>query len=237
MKKISKLVCLLFLSLLLAGCGGSKADMVETPANMRMQRGRNYREVIEDFQDKGFTNIKTNKIEDLQYGFVVRYEQVETITVGGDSNYDSGVKVPADTEVIISYHGYKTSSEDGPQEVKPAEKPAVNSQTGLPAEKPAVNTQTEKQEEKPAVNAQTEKQEEKPAVNTQTEKQEEKPTVNTQTEKQQENTGTKPAAGQADEPETEPETEHGSESAAEPARSRENDEEKTPAPAFSEEGQ
>ena len=211
MKKISKLVCLLFLSLLLAGCGGSKADMVETPANMRMQRGRNYREVIEDFQDKGFTNIKTNKIEDLQYGFVVRYEQVETITVGGDSNYDSGVKVPADTEVIISYHGYKTSSEDGPQEVKPAEKPDVNSQTGLPAEKPAVNTQTEKQEEKPAVNAQT--------------------------EKQQENTGTKPAAGQADEPETEPETEQGSESAAEPARSRENDEEKTPAPAFSEEGQ
>ena len=224
MKKISKLVCLLFLSLLLAGCGGSKADMVETPANMRMQRGRNYREVIEDFQDKGFTNIKTNKIEDLQYGFVVRYEQVETITVGGDSNYDSGVKVPADTEVIISYHGYKTSSEDGPQEVKPAEKPAVN-------------TQTEKQEEKPAVNAQTEKQEEKPAVNTQTEKQEEKPTVNTQTEKQQENTGTKPAAGQAYEPETEPETEQGTESAAEPARSRENDEEKTPAPAFSEEGQ
>lgn len=224
MKKISKLVCLLFLSLLLAGCGGSKADMVETPANMRMQRGRNYREVIEDFQDKGFTNIKTNKIEDLQYGFVVRYEQVETITVGGDSNYDSGVKVPADTEVIISYHGYKTSSEDGPQEVEPAEKPAVNSQTGLPAEKPAVNTQTEKQEEKPA-------------VNTQTEKQEEKPTVNTQTEKQQENTGTKPAAGQADEPETEPETEQGSESAAEPAHSRENDEEKTPAPAFSEEGQ
>lgn len=198
MKKISKLVCLLFLSLLLAGCGGSKADMVETPANMRMQRGRNYREVIEDFQDKGFTNIKTNKIEDLQYGFVVRYEQVETITVGGDSNYDSGVKVPADTEVIISYHGYKTSSEDGPQEVKPAEKPAVN---------------------------------------TQTEKQEEKPTVNTQTEKQQENTGTKPAAGQADEPETEPETEQGSESAAEPASSRENDEEKTPAPAVSEEGQ
>lgn len=211
MKKISKLVCLLFLSLLLAGCGGSKADMVETPANMRMQRGRNYREVIEDFQDKGFTNIKTNKIEDLQYGFVVRYEQVETITVGGDSNYDSGVKVPADTEVIISYHGYKTSSEDGPQEVKPAEKPAVNTQT--------------------------EKQEEKPAVNTQTEKQEEKPTVNTQTEKQQENTGTKPAAGQDDEPETEPETEQGSESAAEPAHSRENDEEKTPAPAVSEEGQ
>ena len=220
MKKISKLVCLLFLSLLLAGCGGSKADMVETPANMRMQRGRNYREVIEDFQDKGFTNIKTNKIEDLQYGFVVRYEQVETITVGGDSNYDSGVKVPADTEVIISYHGYKTSSEDGPQEVKPAEKPAVN-------------TQTEKQDEKPAVSTQTEKQEEKPAVNTQTEKQEEKPTVNTQTEKQQESQGTKPAAGQADEPETE----QGSESAAEPARSRENDEEKTPAPAFSEEGQ
>lgn len=198
MKKISKLVCLLFLSLLLAGCGTSNSEMVETPANMRMQRGRNYREVIEDFQDKGFTNIKTRKIEDLQYGFVVRYEQVETITVGGDSNYDSGVKVPADTEVVISYHGYKTGGEEGPQEVKPAEKPAVN---------------------------------------TQTEKQEEKPTVNTQTEKQEKNTGTNPAAGQADEPEIKSETEPESESAAEPARGRENDEENAPAPAFSEEGQ
>ena len=223
MKKISKLVCLLFLSLLLAGCGGSKADMVETPANMRMQRGRNYREVIEDFQDKGFTNIKTNKIEDLQYGFVVRYEQ-ETITVGGDSNYDSGVKVPADTEVIISYHGYKTSSEEGPQEVKPRRKSLLSIHRRKTGRKPAVSTQTEKQEEKPA-------------VNTQMEKQKEKPTVNTQTEKQQENTGTKPAAGQDDEPETEPETEQGSESAAEPAHSWENDEEKTPAPAVSEEGQ
>lgn len=237
MKKISKLVCLLFLSLLLAGCGTSNSEMVETPANMRMQRGRNYREVIEDFQDKGFTNIKTRKIEDLQYGFVVRYEQVETITVGGDSNYDSGVKVPADTEVIISYHGYKTGGEEGPQEVKPAEKPAGNTQTGLPAEKPAGNTQTGLPAEKPAGNTQTEKQEEKPAVNTQTEKQEEKPTVNTQTEKQEENTGTNPAAGQADEPETKSKTEPESESAAEPARGRENDEENAPAPAFSEEGQ
>ena len=130
MKKLNIPVCLLFLFLLLAGCGTSDSEMVETPANMRMQRGRNYREVIEDFQDKGFTNIKTRKIEDLQYGFVVRYEQVETITVGGDSNYDSGVKVPADTEVIISYHGYKTASEEGNQEVKPAEKPDVNAQPG-----------------------------------------------------------------------------------------------------------
>lgn len=118
MKKTDKLVCLLILSLIMAGCGAGNADMVETPANMTMQRGRNYREVIEDFQDKGFTNIKVRKIEDLQYGFVVRYEQVETISVGGDTNYDAGVKVPADTEIVISYHAYKTGSGEEAQEVR-----------------------------------------------------------------------------------------------------------------------
>lgn len=98
------IACLLAASL--AGCGGADEHMVKTPADMRMQRGRNYREVIEDFEDKGFTNISTEKIEDLEYGHTFRNGHVETISVGGDTDYDAGVLVPSDIKVIIRYHTY-----------------------------------------------------------------------------------------------------------------------------------
>ena len=84
--------------------------MVETPASIHLERGRNYKEVIEDFEDKGFTNIRTETIEDLVFGRSFRNGEVEQISVGGDIEYDSGVKVPADTEVIIRYHTYNPAT-------------------------------------------------------------------------------------------------------------------------------
>lgn len=96
------------LLLCLAACGVSRAGKVQTPAGMKIQRGRNYREVIEDFEDKGFSNIRTEKIQDLQYGWNFKNGQVEEISVGGDSNYDAGVWVPQETEVVIRYHTFVT---------------------------------------------------------------------------------------------------------------------------------
>lgn len=114
------------LALSLSACGGGRADRVETPAGMNMQRGRNYKEVIEDFQDKGFTNIRTETIEDLEFGWTVKNEEVEEILVGGDKRYDAGVWVPADTEVVIRYHTYnrKASEEEAAGETDSGDKPA-----------------------------------------------------------------------------------------------------------------
>ena len=234
MNKLNKLVCLLFLSLLMAGCGTGDTEMVETPANMKMQRGRNYREVIEDFQDKGFTNIKIKKIEDLQYGFVVRFEQVETISVGGDTNYNSGVKVPADTEVVISYHGYKTAGGEEVQGVKTPEKtddkPAEDMEPDEQEDKLSENMNPEKQEDKQSENMDPEKQEDKQSENTDPEKQKNKQSENTDPEKQEDK--------QPENPETKPaDTDREEDSEINPAEDREDQEEDIPAPAISEEAQ
>ena len=106
MKRLLYMIAVCVLAVSLSACGGSGEGMVQTPANMRMQRGRNYKEVIEDFEDKGFTNIQTETIEDLEYGHTFRNGHVEQISVGGDTNYDAGVSVPKDTKVIIRYHTY-----------------------------------------------------------------------------------------------------------------------------------
>ena len=110
MKRLLYMTAVCLLAASLSACGGSKEGMVQTPANMKMQRGRNYKEVIEDFEDKGFTNIQTETIEDLEYGHTFRNGHVEQISVGGDTNYDAGVSVPKDTKVIIRYHTYNPAT-------------------------------------------------------------------------------------------------------------------------------
>ena len=110
MKRLLYMITVCLLAASLSACGGSKEGMVQTPANMKMQRGRNYKEVIEDFEDKGFTNIQTETIEDLEYGHTFRNGHVEQISVGGDTNYDAGVYVPSDTKVIIRYHTYNSAT-------------------------------------------------------------------------------------------------------------------------------
>ena len=110
MKRLLYMTAVCLLAASLSACGGSKEGMVQTPANMKMQRGRNYKEVIEDFEDKGFTNIQTETIEDLEYGHTFRNGHVEQISVGGDTNYDAGVYVPRDTKVVIRYHTYNSAT-------------------------------------------------------------------------------------------------------------------------------
>lgn len=125
--KTGRIVTIIVLSVLLAACG-QKAEMVETPASIHLERGRNYKEVIEDFEDKGFTNIKTETIADLVYGRSFRDGEVEQISVGGDIAYDSGVHVPADTEVIIRYHTFSQKSVEE-AEAKEEERAAASEQS------------------------------------------------------------------------------------------------------------
>jgi major membrane immunogen (membrane-anchored lipoprotein) len=125
--KTGRIIAIIMLSVLLTACGANK-EMVETPAGIHLERGRNYKEVIEDFEDKGFTNIKTETIPDLVYGRSFRNGEVEQISVGGDTDYDSGVRVPADTEVIIRYHTYSQKSIDD-AEAKEKEKAAADEES------------------------------------------------------------------------------------------------------------
>lgn len=159
MTKIARVFGVFLLTFLLTACGEGRADKVETPSGMNMQRGRNYKEVIEDFQDKGFTNIRVEPIEDLVFGWVVKNGEVEEISVGGDKNYDPGVWVPKDTEVVIRYHTFNTSAPEeekaedaseagGKDSAKAAEK-AVEEAAGRQTEK-AADEQTEKAADKQA---------------------------------------------------------------------------------------
>lgn len=115
--KLILFVLLLILTLSLAACGGKDTHEGEakTPSGSSIQEGQDYKEVIENFKEKGFTNIKTEKIEDLITGWLIKDGEVEEVSVDNDVNYSSDEWVLADTEIVIKYHTFASDSSDEPK--------------------------------------------------------------------------------------------------------------------------
>lgn len=104
---------LFFCFLLITGCDSKDhTGEAKTPSGSRIQHGRGYQEVVEDFTEHGFTNIKTEPIEDLILGLFTKDGEVEDVSVGGDTEYSPDKWVPADTEVIIRYHTFPSKETD-----------------------------------------------------------------------------------------------------------------------------
>ena len=109
-KTVSVAIICLVVSMMLFGCGGDEhADQAKTPSGSDAQKGRLYEEVVRDFEDRGFINVKTEKIEDLITGWLTEDGEVEKVTVGGDEEYVSDTWVANDTEVVIYNKYYRGS--------------------------------------------------------------------------------------------------------------------------------
>ncbi len=116
MKRLLCLSLALILCFSIIGCSenGHEGE-VKTPAGSSDMEGRNYEDVVTIFEEKGFTNIKTEPIDDLIFGWLTKDGEVEEVSVGGKVDYSPDKWVPADTEVVIRYH---TFPEDDEEETK-----------------------------------------------------------------------------------------------------------------------
>jgi uncharacterized lipoprotein YehR (DUF1307 family) len=108
-KMVSVLIAWIFV-IALAGCGGESNNHegeAKTPSESSVQSGRDYKDVINDFEEQGFTNVKTEKIEDLITGWITADREVEEVSIGGNVDYSPDEWIPVDTEVVIKYHTFK----------------------------------------------------------------------------------------------------------------------------------
>lgn len=109
MKRIVCLIIACILVIALAGCGGDPSrheGEAKTPSGSTVQKGKDYKEVIKDFEESGFKNIKTEKIEDLILGWLTKDGEVESVSVDGNEDYSPNVWYPNDVEVLITYHTF-----------------------------------------------------------------------------------------------------------------------------------
>lgn len=104
---------------LLVGCGSEEDHTGEarTPSASSAQHGRDYQDVLEDFEEKGFTNIQLVKIPDLITGWLTKDGEVEDVSVDGDLKYRPDVWYSNDVEVVISYHTFPEKGTDTEEEM------------------------------------------------------------------------------------------------------------------------
>lgn len=120
MKKIIQ--CTLFVCICLSVFTGCKYDTrkssenyIEVPEEASVLEGKNFKTVSKSFEEAGFTNINTVKIEDLITGWLTKDGEVEEISINGDTKFSSGKRYKSDAEIVISYHTFpkRSNSKDG----------------------------------------------------------------------------------------------------------------------------
>ena len=100
------------ISILVIGIMGATSEKpshegeARTPGGSIYHIGEDYKDVVSDFEDNGFTNIKTEKLEDLITGWITKDGEVESVSVDGDVDYKANGWYPNDVEVIITYHTF-----------------------------------------------------------------------------------------------------------------------------------
>ena len=96
----------------LCACGKSHENMSKTPCNSKDMRGEAYEKAVEAFGNAGFTNVTTEKVEDLVLGWLNDEGDVDKITIDGSDDFDSGVWYPSGASVVIYYHTFPKKDED-----------------------------------------------------------------------------------------------------------------------------
>lgn len=112
MRRVLSLILAIVMLFSLAACGteDNHTGELQLPASSWEQTGKNYLDIVQVFEDAGFTNIKTEAIDDLVFGWLTKDGEIESISINGESSYSKGDWYPATSEIIITYHTFPSSS-------------------------------------------------------------------------------------------------------------------------------
>jgi hypothetical protein len=89
---------------------------IESPMSSSDCASKHYSDVVEEFEEAGFVNIKTIAIYDLVMGWLTFDGEVETVTINGSSSFTLGERYDREVSIIIKYH---TWASDEPQITMP----------------------------------------------------------------------------------------------------------------------
>ena len=103
---------------------------VAVPASASDYKYDNYQEVQKDLEDAGFTNITTEILYDIVWGWTAEGE-VKSVSIDGRTDYEKGEVFKKDAPIVITYH---MKEEDNPN--KPVETEPPKTETTTPTQKP-----------------------------------------------------------------------------------------------------
>lgn len=87
-------------------------ELYAPPLTSKDAKGMNYEEVLDEFENAGFTNISTNVEYDIITGWINDDGEVKAISINGDSKYNYSDSYRLDAEVVITYHTLRSNKPD-----------------------------------------------------------------------------------------------------------------------------
>lgn len=79
---------------------------IAVPMSSSDAKGMNYKNVVKQFEDAGFTNIQTVKLNEKSGLFSkAGIGDVKQISIDGDKSFKAGTKFISDSSIVISYYG------------------------------------------------------------------------------------------------------------------------------------
>ena len=133
-KRIWKTIGLIWAALILIGIIGTAVDYKLNPDDYNNRvvirdsaksiEGQNYKIIIAELQDAGFTNIEAIGMEDLKWSLFKNNQKlngtIERISINGISDFTSDTSFPLDAIIRISYHSF-------PQQVEQQNQATISS--------------------------------------------------------------------------------------------------------------
>lgn len=93
---------------------------VAVPASVSDYKYNNYRDVQNDLENAGFTNINTKILYDIVLGWTAEGE-VKSVSIDGRTDYKKGEVFKQDTPIVITYHMKVENDPNKPVETEPKE--------------------------------------------------------------------------------------------------------------------
>lgn len=84
-------------------------ELYAPPLTSKEAKGMDYLEVIEAFEDAGFTNVTTDIEYDIITGWLTDDGEVKSVTINGEKKFDSYDEYRLDAEVVVTYHTLKSN--------------------------------------------------------------------------------------------------------------------------------
>ena len=88
------------------GCGDDDGNSIKVPDSAQNFEGENYKDVVKILEDAGYTNVKTEVIDDLVTGWLTKEDSVERVSIDGHTDFNKGDKFAKDAEIVVTYHTF-----------------------------------------------------------------------------------------------------------------------------------
>jgi DNA-directed RNA polymerase subunit RPC12/RpoP len=101
-------VALIFIVMLYLGWSGKPGvNEIKIHSSAKEYKGDNYKQVVKELKNAGFTDIEVVAQNDLVIGWLTKDASIDRISIDGDTDFSDGDIFSKDTRVVITYHTFK----------------------------------------------------------------------------------------------------------------------------------